>query len=168
MLFGGTLVFVFFGASASAAVTMFGALSNFDAINDTGSIAHGFEIELDGCTPSNVFSTFGSPYNRYGAPITTSSGANTYVRWESMYDATGGTWAAGTPSGSIPNTGGHSLYIGSGYPGFVAGPTNVVPGDHFGVALNVNPTNTIYRWLLDGGGGNLTPAGTSVKIPVPS
>ena len=32
-------------------------------------------------------------------------------------------------------------------------------------ALNTNPTNTIYHWLLDGGNGNLVKAGTSVKVP---
>jgi hypothetical protein len=42
-----------------------------------------------------------------------------------------------------------------------------VPGDHFGIGLNVNPTNTTYRWLVDGGSGTLTPFGTNVKIPAP-
>ena len=62
---------------------MYGALSNFDCINDTGSTAHGFEIELDGSLPANVFSTFGSPYNRYGTPTITTDGTNTFVRYES-------------------------------------------------------------------------------------
>ncbi len=35
------------------------------------------------------------------------------------------------------------------------------------IGLNVNPTNTTYRWLLDGGNGTLTPFGTNVKIPAP-
>ena len=35
-------------------VTMFGALSNFDVLNDTGQDAHGFEIELDGVTPAQA------------------------------------------------------------------------------------------------------------------
>ena len=66
LLLGAALALVSF--SPARAVTMYGALSNFDAINDTGSTAHGFEIELDGCSPSDVSYFFGAPYNRYGDP----------------------------------------------------------------------------------------------------
>jgi hypothetical protein len=38
--------------------TLFGALSNFDVLNDTGQDTHGFEIELDGITPAQAFYTF--------------------------------------------------------------------------------------------------------------
>lgn len=150
-----------------SAITMYGALSNFDAINDTGSTAHGFEITLEGCSKSDVFGTFGDPYNRYGNPTVTDNGAGvTTVLYESLYS--GGKWTQGTVSGSLPDTGGHSLYIGSGYTGFTGDLTNTVPGDHFGVALSINPTKTTYRWLLGTDGNpNLTPAGTSVQIPVP-
>ncbi len=44
---------------AANATTTFGSLGNFDAVNDTGSIAHGFEIELEGIHASNVTDTFG-------------------------------------------------------------------------------------------------------------
>ena len=64
----------------AASLTMYGSLSNFDCINDTGQAAHGFEIELDGCLPSNILATFGAPYNRYGKPIITTSNGNTFVR----------------------------------------------------------------------------------------
>ncbi len=149
--------------------TIYGALSNFDCINDTTTPAHGFEIELDGCSPSQVYSTFGAPYNRYGTPTITSSNGNTYVYWESGYNSTAGTWSATTVAGSIPKgTGGHSLYINSGYPGFT-GPNNLVPGDHFGVALSATPTNTIYHWLIadPSSPGHLMQASTSVMVPVP-
>ena len=144
------------------AATMYGALSNFDAINDTGQTAHGFEIELDGCLPSNVISTFGAPYNRYGTPTITTSGGNTFVRYESTYNS--GTWAVGTSSGTYAPTGGHSLFFPQ-YGGAAAYPN--VPGDHFGVATNVTPTNTVYHWMVDGGSGTLVDFGTSVKIPAP-
>ncbi|MBI1338335.1 MAG: PEP-CTERM sorting domain-containing protein [Phycisphaera sp.] len=139
---------------------MYGSLSNFDCINDTGQEAHGFEIELDNCSPSDVYSTFGAPYNRYGTPTITTDGTNTFVRYESTYN--NGAWAAGTVSGTYSPTGGHSLFNGAtpGYPGNI-------PGDHFGVALSINPSNTVYTWLLDGGGGTLVKAGSSVKIPAP-
>jgi hypothetical protein len=163
MLLGAVLALVSF-TSARATPTMYGALSNFDAINDTGQTAHGFEIELDGCLPSDILATFGAPYNRYGDPVVTTDGTNTFVRYESGYDQGTQTWKAGTDSGAFAPTGGHSLFY-SQYGGDPAYPN--VPGDHFGVALNINPTNTIYRWLLDGGGGTLVQAGTNVKIPAP-
>jgi len=144
------------------AQTSYGSLSNFDCINGTGQTAHGFEIELDGCLPSDIFSTFGAPYNRYGDPSITTDGTNTFVRYQSTYS--GGAWATGTDSGTFAPTGGHSLFF-SQYGGDPAYPN--VPGDHFGVALSVNPTNTIYRWLLDDGTGQLVQAGTNVRIPAP-
>lgn len=161
LLAGAALALVSF--SPAHAVTMYGALSNFDAINDTGSTAHGFEIELDGCSPSDVSYFFGAPYNRYGDPTVTPNGTGgVIVRYASTYDSNTQTWAAGTDTGTLNDTGGHSLFNGS-YPGY----PGTVPGDHFGIGLNINPTNTTYRWLLDGGNGTLTPAGTSVKIPAP-
>ncbi len=161
LLLGALLALVSF--SPARAIVMYGALSNFDAINDTGFTAHGFEIELEGCSTSDVSFYFGAPYNRYGDPVKIDNGmGGTIVRYASSYDSATQTWTAGTDTGSLSDTGGHSLFNGS-YPGY----PGTVPGDHFGVGLNVNPTNTTYRWLLDGGNGTLTPAGTSVKIPAP-
>jgi hypothetical protein len=160
LLLGAALAIVSF--SPARAVTMYGALGNFDAINDTGTTAHGFEIELDGCSPSDVSYWFGAPYNRFGDPVVIPTPTGAIVRYASSYDSGTQTWAAGTDSGSLPDTGGHSLFNGS-YPGY----PGTVPGDHFGIGLNVNPTNTTYYWLHDGGNGTLTRAGTSVKIPAP-
>ena len=161
-LLGAAIALTSFG-NAAYATTMYGSLGNFDCINDTGQTAHGFEIELDGCLPADVQATFGAPYNRYGTPTITTDGTNTFVRYESSYS--NGQWAVGTDSGTYAPTGGHSLFYQqyggtTGYPG-------TIPGDHFGVALAVNPTNTIYHWLLDGGNGNLVKAGTSVMLPAP-
>jgi len=141
---------------------VYGELSNFDVINDTGQTAHGFEIELDGCDSSQVYSTFGAPYNRYGDPTITTVGGNTFIRYQSAY--VNGSWAVGTDSGAYGPTGGHSLFNPT-YGGDPSYPN--VPGDHFGVSLGVTPTNTIYHWLLDDGSGNLVLAGTSVKVPAP-
>lgn len=149
-------------AEQARAQTSYGSLSNFDCINDTGTTAHGFEIELDGCLPSDIFATFGAPYNRYGDPTITTDGTNTFVRYTSTYS--GGAWAVGTDSGPYAPTGGHSLFFPD-YGGDPAYPN--VPGDHFGIATNITPTNTIYRWLLDDGAGNLVQAGTNVRVPVP-
>ncbi len=161
--FGSLLALVLW--SPAHASTMYGALSNFDVINDTGQTAHGFEIELDGCLPSNVYSTFGAPYNRYGTPTITTDGTNTFVRYQSTYS--NGAWAVGTDFGTYAPTGGHSLFY-SQYGG-TAGYPGTIPGDHFGVSLNATPTNTIYHWLLEDNTslGTLVLAGTSVKVPAP-
>lgn len=141
---------------------MYGSLGNFDCINDTGQTAHGFEIEFEGVSPSDIYSTFGAPYNRYGDPSITTDGVKTYVRYASAYS--NGAWAAGTDSGTYAPTDGHSLY----YPQYGGSPSYPnVPGDHFGIALGVNPTNTVYHWLLDDGAGGLAQAGTNVKVPAP-
>jgi hypothetical protein len=152
-------------SSPAQAVIMYGALSNFDAINDTGVTARGFEIELEGCTTSDVSYTFGAPYNRYGDPvITTGPTGSVIVRYASSYNSATQLWAAGTDTGTLADTGGHSLFNGS-YPGY----PGTVPGDHFGIGLNVNPTNTVYRWLVEDSQspGTLTPFGTNVRIPAP-
>jgi len=163
MLLAATLI-VSLPAAHVSAQTLYGSLGNFDCVNDTGQVAHGFEIELDNCLPSDVYGTFGAPYNRYGDPTITTDGVNTFIRYASTYDTNTSTWAVGTDPGSLSDTGGHSLYY-SQYGGDPAYPN--VPGDHFGVALNISPTNTIYHWLLDGGGGSLVQAGTTVKVPAP-
>jgi hypothetical protein len=149
-------------STTARATTMFGSLSNFDAINDTGQITRGFEIELEGIHPADISFTFGNPYIRYGDPVKIDTGTGTIVRYASGFD--GSAWAVGTPAQDPLNpimTGGHQLFF-QGDPNYIN-----EPGDHFGVALNANPTNTTYRWMLGDAAGNLTPAGTNVKIPAP-
>ncbi len=137
-------------------------------INDTGETCHGFEIELEGVHPSDISFTFGSPYIRYGDPVKIDTGTGTIVRYASSFDSSTMQWAAGTPFQDPNNpviTGGHQLFYSAygGDPNYIN-----LPGDHFGVALNGNPTNTIYRWLLGDATGNLSPAGSNVKIPAPA
>ena len=150
-------------AAVSHASPMFGSLSNFDVVNDTGEICRGFEIELEGVNPADIAFTFGNPYIRYGDPSLVSTGTGTIVRYASTFS--GGSWAVGTPipAGAFP-TGGHACY----YPAYGGDPNyETLGGEHFGIALNGNPTNTTYRWLLGDNLGNLIPAGTNVKIPAP-
>lgn len=149
--------------STARATTLFGSLSNFDVVNDTGEVCRGFEIELEGISPSDIYSTFGNPYIRYGDPTIIATGTGTIVRYSSSYGLSG--WAVGTPvpSGPFP-TGGHECF----YPAYGGDPNyETLGGEHFGIALNGNPTNTTYRWMLGDTSGNLIPAGTNVKIPAP-
>ncbi len=139
-------------AAPTAATTIFGSLGNFDAVNDTGSVAHGFEIELEGINILDVTDTFGGPgrgfpetVERYGAPTITSysTGTSSGVRVTYRADLSGDPsgWI-GTPSG-VYSTPGESCWTGgSGY-----GPST--PCDHFGVGLSANPTKTTYSWLVE-------------------
>jgi hypothetical protein len=145
---------------AAGATAIFGSLGNFDAVNDTGSVAHGFEIELEGLHAVDVTDTFGgagrgfpTTVERYGAPTITeySNGSIYGVRVTYRADLTGTTsgWV-GTPTG-VYNTPGESCWTGggSGY-----GPST--PCDHFGVGLAANPTKTSYSWLVEQTPGSST------------
>jgi hypothetical protein len=148
-------------APAQALIT-FGTLSNFDVINDTGQVCHGFDIELEGVHPADVAFTFGAPYIRYGDPQIIDTGTGVTIRYASTFS--GSAWAAGTPAQDPLNpivTGGHQLFF-QGDPNYIN-----LPGDHFGVALNGTPTSTVYHWLQGDATGFLSAVGSAVKLPAP-
>jgi Divergent InlB B-repeat domain len=137
-----------------AQTTLFGAPSNFDVYNDTGQITHGFEVELDGLTLANVGGGYGF---RYGSPTMVSIPGGVVIRFASSY--ANGSYAVSTviPAAFTP-TGGHSCTFG------IAG------CDHFGYYLpyyGIQPTKTIYRWLIDdpNNPGTLIPASSVVQVP---
>jgi hypothetical protein len=142
----------------SAAVI--GFLGNFDVINDTGSIAHGFEIDLEGLHASDITDTFGgagrgfpsgrgfdpaTSVERYGSPTITeySNGSvfGTKITYMGLYDGT--NWDYGTPSGTFI-TPGDNCWSGGGL-----GYNAATPCDHFGVGTVGNATKTTYSWLLE-------------------
>ena len=157
-------------ASVPVAASTFGSLGNFDTVNDTGSTAHGFEIELEGLDKSRITDVFGLNRNfgtpspgdveRYGLPVVSDLMANGLVIGSRItYQAAfaNGAWSAGTASG-VFNTPGESCWkFGNvGYPN--------VPCDHFGVSTIGNPTKTSYTWLVE----SATPgvlAAANVAIP---
>jgi hypothetical protein len=145
---------------AGMASSVFGFLGNFDVINDTGSTAHGFEIELEGLHSSDITDTFGgagrgfpsgrgfdplTSVQRYGAPTISeySDGAifGTRVTYLGLFDGIG--WDFGTPSGTFV-TPGDNCWSGGGV-GYGAG----TPCDHFGVGTSKTPAKTKYSWLLE-------------------
>ncbi len=161
-----------------ASASIFGFLGNFDVINDTGSTAHGFEIELEGLLPSDITDTFGGANRgfpsgrgfdsniavvRYGAPVVEPNATNTgtIVRYSGLWDPNSSTWDFGTPSGTFI-TPGDNCWTGGG-----VGYSAATPCDHFGVGTSKNPTNTKYSWLLE-----TTTPGTltngSVTLPAPT
>lgn len=159
-------------SAPASATTIFGSLGNFDAVNDTGKVAHGFEIELEGLHVNDITDTFGgagrgfpTTVERYGAPTITSytNGASFGVRVTYRADLTGNPsgWV-GTPSG-VYATPGESCWTGGG-----SGYGPATPCDHFGVGLRANPTKTTYSWLVEQtpGSATLVNATSSVLAPV--
>lgn len=162
----------------SAASSVIGFLGNFDVINDTGSVAHGFEIELEGLHISDITDTFGgegrgfpsgrgfdplTSVQRYGAPTLSeySDGTvfGTRVTYMGLFDGAG--WDYGTPSGTFV-TPGDNCWSGGGV-GYGPG----TPCDHFGVGTSKTPTKTTYSWLLETDtAGTLTDGVVTLPAPV--
>jgi hypothetical protein len=159
------LLIVGYPTSVATAQTIYGTLDNFDVINDTGGETHGFEIELEGISASDVAYTFGAPYQRYGDPTVVVNATKTgvIIRYAASYSS--GTWSAATPIAvaPFPPTQGHSCWTG-GDPNYLSSGC-----DHFGASLNATPTKTTYRWLVASTTtpGTLTPFGSNVPIPAP-
>src|SRR4051794_17034552 len=80
--------------NAQSGVTLFGALSNFDVINDTGQETYGFEIEIQG----NLTSIGGSfIWNRYGSPQVVPFQGGVYVRYMAQWDPAAQKFSTSTP-----------------------------------------------------------------------
>lgn len=165
-------IFVFLGRASAG--TLFGALSNFDAVNDTGSPCNGFEIELDDIQSADVTYTF--EYQRYGIPKIAEdtflangvSHSRTFVRWMSPYDQVNHVFTQTTPVAppGFKNTGGHLCFknmMVNGQPYDTAG------CEHFGVGTLKNASNAVYRWMKEDPTtpGSLTAQGSPVTIPAP-
>ena len=146
---------------STAASTAWGSINNFDAVNDTGGICHGFEIEIDGIRSRDISYTY--DWNHYGAPriaedVSDPALPKVFVRYESAKNPDG-TWVAFTavPSGPILATDGHQF----------TDPTVNFGGEHFGVGYFGAPTAVKYSWLKDNGSGQLVFAG-AVNIATPT
>jgi hypothetical protein len=151
-----------FAAPAGAqTATVFGSLSNFDVVNHTEHEAHGFEIELEGLQPNDIYASFS--VQRYGIAQIEATATGTRVRWSSAYDPglqqfthTTIAHAAGTSfAGSCYSWGAN--YDASGC-------------EHFGVSLTKSALKTTYRWLVEDANapGTLVAFDPPVSIPAPS
>jgi hypothetical protein len=146
---------------AQPAGIAYGTVNNFDTVNDTSNICHGFEIELDDILSSDITYTF--DYNHYGTPQITEDTwtvpghTNVHVYYQAVYTNNSG-WSAYTaiPAGPIPPTAGHQF----------TNPGTNFGGEHFGVGFRVQPTKVLYFWLLDTGNHVLSRGGqVSVSTP---
>lgn len=156
------------GLGSATASPEFGALSNFDVFNDTGEDAHGFEIELEGVSASDVLYTFGGGYSHYGSPsVETDASGKVFVRYKAAYNPGNNTWVGTTVRAPavITPTNGHACFNGGMNPAAY----DASGCEHFGVSLRGNATRTAYRWLVadPGNPGNLVPSGTQVSLPAP-
>ena len=147
--------------AAAAASTAFGTLGNFDTVNDTGQICHGFEIELDDLHSTDVTYTY--DYNHYNTPKirednTDPAHPKVFIRYESGRSATGAYLAfTAVPAAPIAPTDGHQCTN----PGVNLG------CEHFGVGYSRSPTAERYHWLVDDGAGHLV-RGPAVIVAMPT
>jgi hypothetical protein len=151
-------------AAPAVAVTTVGSLSNFDAVNDTGTATLGFEIELDGLTSADVVYAFGGSYSRYGDPVRVPTPGGVIVRWAASWDAGAGRFTTATPVAAAGfSPAGHDCYNGGPVGNYLASGC-----EHFGVSLQRSQGNTTYRWLM---ADPLAPGqligGSNVRIPAP-
>jgi Divergent InlB B-repeat domain len=142
-------------------VTLYGLLSNFDVVNDTGGDVHGFEIEFHGVSGINSYYN----WNRYGPPTVTPmpGAAGVYARWMSAYDPASQTFVTGTPMAINPSPmTGHQCVIGTiGY--------STSGCEHFGLTTVGNASMIVYHWLIadPANPGQLKTYASQVAIPAP-
>jgi hypothetical protein len=147
------------GPAARASIA-YGSINNFDTVNDTGHVCHGFEIEIEDCRSTDITYTYN--YNHYGVPKITQDDSipahpRCIIRWESKKNADG-SWAAYTaiPSGPISPTNGHMF----------TNPSVNFGGEHFGAGYNKAVGAIKYNWLIDNGSGALIHGG-AVQVATP-
>lgn len=118
------------------------ALGNFDVVNYTTKLAHGYEVEIEAVNPPAVIATF--PGERYGAPKIIQTPTGVIVRYESAYDTIAQRWVETTVA-HAPNSG----FQGTCYSWYPA--TYPTSGcEHFGVALDGSTFGKItHRWLVE-------------------
>lgn len=147
--------------------TTFGPLANFDVVNDTGKVAHGFEIDIHDIHESNITSIFGAAnrwpgMERYGVPVVTEYtdpgiglGYGVRIRYEDLTKS--------TPSGTLPVSPNDSCWP---YGAPTYGPN--YPCDHFGVSTNVNTPSVKYSWLVETAPGASSVVLEQANVPNPN
>jgi hypothetical protein len=149
------------GSVAQASIA-YGSINNFDTVNDTSNVCHGFEIELDDIQTTDITYTY--DYNHYGTPSITEFTANDVAGWHTnvlvRYQAvwTNTDWSAYTaiPTGNIPPTQGHAF----------TNPSLNFGGEHFGVGYRNSPTKVYYYWLTNSGSSLLRGPQVNVSTPI--
>lgn len=143
--------------------TIYGGLGNFDAVNDTGVEAHGFEIELDDVTSTQIGGTY--DWNHYGHPTITEDNSvpnhpKVFIRYQATYDANTGQWSAFTtfPVNGLPATQGHQC----------TDPSVNLGCEHFAASSYPIASSMTYSWLIDNGAHQLVRAPNSIVVATPN
>ena len=149
-------------AVQATSTTIYGSLGNFDATNNLGEDAHGFEIQLEGIHPEDIAGFWSG--NKYGDPVLIPYATGVFVRYMSSFDSSTGQFTATTVPHTANTPFAFTCYMGT--------PTYAQAGcDHFGVTLvaAVNPTATTYRWMIDdpANPGTLIGSAATLAIPAP-
>ena len=152
------------GVASARGSVAYGSINNFDTVNDSSQVCHGFEIELDDLHAPDITYTY--DYNHYGTPkiteiVTNLLGVwhtNVLVRYAAVYTNNAG-WSAYTaiPTNAIPPTQGHAF----------TNPSLNFGGEHFGVGYRNPPTKVYYHWLVDPGTHALA-LGPQVNVSTPA
>ena len=152
-------------AAGPAGAGTFGSLANFDAVNDTGHPAYGFEIEIEDSRydhPGMITSVFG--YDRVFGFISPDPGAVVRFGKPSIHYVAGfgarivyggAVGPVFTPSGSFNNPG------DSCWPGSQRW-TTADACDHFGISTLGSPATTRYSWLVESTPGVLVKQSTGL------
>lgn len=128
-------------AEPQAQAEIYGTMSNFDTYNTTSESSEGAEIELEGCHSSMVYNTFPAHYNHMSiTDYVDGATFGTRIRFEEYNFNTAVTLGSLNPNPNPVSTNGHALVNSDG-------------GEHFGFAVNEQPTATRFFWLnrLDSG-----------------
>jgi len=142
--------------TAAHASQAYGSVNNFDCVNDTSNLCHGFEIELDDINTSDISYTF--DYNHYGTPKITQQvfqdgllkwHTNVLVDYQAVWTNTGWSAYTAVPTTNIPPTMGHQF----------TNPRVNFGGEHFGVGYRLQPNKILYFWMTDNGSHTLTRSG---------
>lgn len=157
------LILLCIAALPANASTAYGTLNNFDAVNDTGVITHGFEIEIDDVKSTSITYTY--DWNHYGHPTITGDNSDplhpkTFTRYASKKDASGAYLAfTNVPVGAFPVTNGHQC----------TNPAVNTGCEHFGVGYYAGASLIKYNWLIDDSAhpGNLI-HGPAVQVGTPT
>lgn len=127
------------GVAYGQTSTIQGVLSNFEIVNNTGSPAHGFEIDLAGAVPADLYYTVSNA--RYGSPTIVPYTGGVIIRYSSTYS--GSAWSQTTVSSNQISFAWQDCYLG--------GVNYATSGcDIFGQWLRVSTgvTPTAY-WMIE-------------------
>ena len=150
-------------AANAQTASISGILGSFDVVNSTGQDAHGFEIQIEGALPNDLYYTgFGQ---RYGMGTIVSYPTGVYVRWESPYDSVNQQFSKTTINHiGNPSFAWQDCYMGGlGYP--TSGCEALGQGLRYPYAPGLVATG---RWLVEDpqNPGTLIASNPGVAIPL--